>query len=119
MNQRRNFAFGKWGEDQACNFLRRQGFRIIDRNFHTTQGEIDIVATKAGDFYFIEVKTRRKGELATDLAITSAKRRKFNKTVLRYCFVKNVTQGSFITAWLLVVYNSATKSVSFRLAVFV
>ncbi len=109
--------FGDWGESQACMFLERKGFSVLDRNYHTTAGEIDIVAKKCDDFYFIEVKTRRAGELANDLAVTKSKLYKLNKTVKQYCYRKNITEGSTILASLLVVTDNIKKSVSFRLAV--
>lgn len=107
---------GAWGEEQACLFLGRQGFRVLSRNFHTTSGEIDIVAQKGDDYYFIEVKTRRVGEMATDLAVTPTKLRRFRKAVLTYCYRYNIAEGSFIIASLMVVVEPAAKHVSFRLA---
>lgn len=115
--QGRNKKLGAWGEDQACLFLARKGFRVIDRNFQTTQGEIDIVAIKGGDYYFVEVKTRAAGDLATDLAVTERKKYKLRKTVKRYCYERNVRTGSFILASLMVIITHATKTIDFRLAV--
>jgi len=65
---------GDWGEDIACAFLRKKGFEIVERNFFTPAGEIDIVAKHSGDYYFVEVKTRRESALATDLAIHPVKK---------------------------------------------
>ncbi len=51
---------GNMGEDIACFFLKRQGFDVLDRNYQKRWGELDIVATKRGEFakfHFIEVKT--------------------------------------------------------------
>ena len=48
---------GKIGEDIACQFLIRKGFRILDRNYRKEYGEIDIVAEKSGIVRFVEVKT--------------------------------------------------------------
>ncbi len=109
--------FGVWGETHACLFLQRQGFLIVERNFFTTQGEIDIVAKKGGDYYFIEVKARKSGELATDLAITSQKKYRLAKTIKTYCYRRNITEGSFIAAGLLVTVDKAKRRVLFRLAV--
>lgn len=109
---------GDWGEEMACAFLRRQGFTVVERNFHTPAGEIDIVARHRGDYYFIEVKTRSKGPWATDGAITPAKKRKFSKAVKAYCYKRRLPETGIITAGLLVVYDKMTKEVSFRLAVF-
>ncbi|OGH69482.1 MAG: hypothetical protein A2754_03840 [Candidatus Magasanikbacteria bacterium RIFCSPHIGHO2_01_FULL_47_8] len=114
---RRNKDFGDWGEEQAAQFLRRQGFVVIDRNYHAVAGEIDIVAKKGGDYYFIEVKTRRAGELANDLAVTAAKRRKLGRVVKHYCFRHNIMEGSLISASLMVVADKLTRTVQFRLAV--
>jgi putative endonuclease len=48
---RRNKDVGDWGEQQACIFLQRHGFRIVERNYYTTMGEIDVIAVKGNDFY--------------------------------------------------------------------
>lgn len=113
-----NQTIGRWGEEQAVAFLVRRSFTIVERNYHATVGEIDIVARLGEDWYFIEVKTRRAGELANDLSITPAKKRKFEKTVKHYCYKRNVDSGSFILAGLMVVVERSTKTVAFRLAVF-
>ncbi len=114
---RRNKNFGDWGEAQACGFLARQGFYVIERNYHAVAGEVDIVARKGGDYYFIEVKTRRAGELANDLAVTRAKRVKLGRVVKQYCFRRGITDSSIVLASLLVVTNKLAHTVQFRLAV--
>ena len=48
---------GVLGENMACRFLVKQGFKILDRNYSKKWGEIDIVAKKDKIFRFIEVKT--------------------------------------------------------------
>ncbi len=50
---------GAWGEDLAAEFLRRKGFRIVDRNWKCRFGEVDIVAEGGGFLCFVEVKLRR------------------------------------------------------------
>ena len=52
-------ALGTWGEEQAVNYLRKQGMKIIERNFRTPVGEIDIIARDKKYLVFLEVKTRR------------------------------------------------------------
>ncbi|HAA2046827.1 TPA_asm: hypothetical protein GD813_03985 [Campylobacter jejuni] len=47
---------GILGEDKACKFLKKQGFEILKRNFHSKFGEIDIIAKKDEILHFIEVK---------------------------------------------------------------
>ena len=51
--------FGKLGEDKACEYLSGLGYEILDRNYETYSGEIDIVARENGTLVFAEVKTRK------------------------------------------------------------
>lgn len=114
----RGKTIGKWGEDLACAFLERHRFFIKERNFYSTVGELDIVAIKDGDYYFVEVKTRKNGELATDLAITPHKRHKLEKTIRKYCYAHSVPDTGLVLAGLLVIYDLGAKKVSFRFVVF-
>ena len=50
---------GQYGEEQAVRFLRRKGYRIVERNFRCRQGEIDIIARRRTILAFVEVKLRR------------------------------------------------------------
>lgn len=50
--------FGASGEDAACRYFESNGFRIIERNFRTRFGEIDLVAEKGADVFIVEVKSR-------------------------------------------------------------
>ncbi len=50
-------AKGNLAEDKACEFLLSNGFLIIERNFYSRFGEIDIIATKDEVLRFIEVKS--------------------------------------------------------------
>lgn len=51
------------GENLACEYLVRKGYKIIERNFRKKYQEIDIIATHAQGptLVFVEVKTRRSG----------------------------------------------------------
>lgn len=49
---------GKYGEELACEFLRKQGYKIIERNFRIRGGEIDVVALDGQTLVYVEVKTR-------------------------------------------------------------
>lgn len=48
---------GDIGENLACEFLQKRGFKILDRNYLRKWGEIDIVAQKGNIVHFIEVKS--------------------------------------------------------------
>lgn len=57
MDSRR--SLGDQGEDLAAAALKKQGYKILARNYRTPLGEIDLVARHGGALVFIEVKTRR------------------------------------------------------------
>ncbi len=52
-------GLGTWGEQCAKDFLRKMGYSIIESNYRSRTGEIDIVAEENGCLVFVEVKTRR------------------------------------------------------------
>jgi putative endonuclease len=52
---------GGLGEQLAAEHLERRGFRIVERNYRTRWGELDIVACDGRTLVFCEVKTRRAG----------------------------------------------------------
>ncbi|MGO4912598.1 MULTISPECIES: YraN family protein [unclassified Leeuwenhoekiella] len=49
---------GKWGEQFAAEYLEKNGFEILERNWFFAKAEIDIIATKNNELIIIEVKTR-------------------------------------------------------------
>ena len=56
-----NQLLGQTGEELAADYLMKNGFRILSRNWNLHRGcELDIVACKDGLLHFVEVKTRRK-----------------------------------------------------------
>jgi len=71
-----NLRKGKAGEETACRYLRRRGFRILARNYRSPFGELDIVATRGGQIVFCEVKTRTLGDAEEALGSVDATRRR-------------------------------------------
>ena len=72
---------GNEGEDKACAYLIDNSYRIIERNFRTRSGEIDIIAHKDDVLVFVEVKALPSGNaeiLAHELDLR--KQRKIVKT---------------------------------------
>lgn len=56
-NRTNKRKLGDIGENVACDFLKRRGFKIIERNYLKKCGEIDIIARKSGLLHFVEVKS--------------------------------------------------------------
>lgn len=76
-------AKGTIAEEQACSYLRRQGFRIIDRNVSSRFGEIDILAMKEEVLHIVEVKSSPTYTQAVE-NITPDKIRKILMTAQSY-----------------------------------
>src|ERR1041384_5459560 len=77
---------GRVGEDAAAAFLEHRGWTILDRNVRFSRdGELDIVATRAGVLAFVEVKTRRSRTFGLPAeAVTFTKRRRIRALAQRY-----------------------------------
>ena len=70
-------ALGDFGEERAARYLRRRGYRIVERNFRCRQGEIDLIAEGRGFLVFVEVKLRRDERFAEAREfVTAAKQRR-------------------------------------------
>ena len=76
---------GQKGEDLAYRYLKRLGYKILERNYKTPLGEIDIVARLGKTLIFVEVKTRNSSEFGTaKWAVTIQKQRKLSMLALDY-----------------------------------
>ena len=76
---------GKIGELLAVKFLKQKGYQIIEQNYRSTWGEIDLVAQDEDVLVFVEVKTRRSLKFgAPQIAVTNSKQRKMSKAALEY-----------------------------------
>ena len=58
-NRTEKRKLGDIGENVACDFLKKRGFEIKERNYLRKWGEIDIIATKSNLIHFVEVKSAR------------------------------------------------------------
>ena len=81
----RQQQFGKKSERLAVEFLNRMGYRILETNYRSKLGEIDIIAREKGIIVFIEVKARSTGRFGSPKgAVTPAKQRKISMAALDY-----------------------------------
>lgn len=92
-------SLGQLGEDAAMKFLKKQGYKILDRNFQNSigrrKGEIDIIAldNKEKELVFAEVKTREKSKYGNTLPeenITYPKLLKLQKIAQIYINLKKM-----------------------------
>jgi len=78
--------FGKKGEKAAESYLKKQGYRILKKNYRTKIGEIDLIAEHKNVLVFIEVKSRTDAALEHPfMAVTPRKQKKIAQTAS--CFL--------------------------------
>lgn len=90
---------GAEGEQRACDYFISQDYQILERNWRTRRGEIDIILRKGDVLVFVEVKTLPSGELQTLEHVLGAikqkriietskcflnKYRQYNNSIIRY-----------------------------------
>lgn len=80
-----NTSFGTFGENLAAEFLTKNGFEILVRNFRCGKNEIDVIAKKGNVISFVEVKTRKGLEFGHAAeAVTRAKQKELAKAAECY-----------------------------------
>ncbi|MCD6138544.1 MAG: YraN family protein [Deltaproteobacteria bacterium] len=76
---------GVSGESFAVEVLKKNGYQILEQNYRTSLGEIDIIALEGDVLVFVEVKSRRTGQFGSPkLAVTAKKQRKISMVALEY-----------------------------------
>lgn len=87
-------ALGSQGEERVANYLKLEGFVILERNYKKFYGEIDLIAQKKDLIAFVEVKTRKKAYFELSQLITPSKQHKIIKTaqsyIARYHFTNTI-----------------------------
>jgi putative endonuclease len=77
-----SFKVGRHGENIAEEFLVKNGFNVIQKNFHTRYGEVDIICMKGNAVYFYEVKYRKNERYGLgEEAISKTKISKLRKSI--------------------------------------
>ena len=85
MCEQERAARGARGEALAAVYYERGGYRVLERNFRTRQGEIDVIAEKENTLVFAEVKTRTERAIAQPREfVTPQKQRRLILAARRY-----------------------------------
>lgn len=79
--------WGRSGEALAISYLKKKGYKILEKNYRTRFGEIDVIASKEDVLVFIEVKTRNTDVFgAPEESVTVEKQERIKKASL--CYLK-------------------------------
>ena len=103
---------GNDGENRAAAFLESKGFSIIERNWRTNRGEIDIIAFKNDTLVFIEVKTLPNGTLdMIQRELNYQKRERILKTSKRFLLKHRQYSNSYVRFDVIVIDMPGFESV--------
>ena len=84
-------ALGKTGEALAAEHLRQNGYTILQSNYRSRSGEIDIIARHGKTLVFVEVKTRQSRLFGTPAAaVTVKKQAQISRVALEYLARENL-----------------------------
>lgn len=87
---------GKNGEEIAEDYLKRLGYKILERNFLCRQGEIDIVALDKNEIVITEVKTRTSTKYGTPAEAVGFKKQKHLYNTAKYYLYKRNLEEEFV-----------------------
>lgn len=86
-----HLRLGKWGEEVAAVFLRRQGYVIMARDWRSEHRDLDIIACDGDTYVFVEVKTRTSDTLVSPLAaIDEEKMDHLRRSINHYIKSRNI-----------------------------
>lgn len=97
MFNKKNIEVGQKGEDLACDFLEKAGYKIIERNWHYSKNaEIDIIALDNDCIVFVEVKARTNLNYGHPFeAISKTKIQKIKKAISAYLSLSEKSYKDF------------------------
>ena len=77
-------ALGRLGEEMACDFLRSRGHRILERNWHGSHLEVDVISEADDGVHFVEVKTGTGADAAPEEKVDARKQQRISAAALKY-----------------------------------
>ncbi len=87
----RQQLFGKKSESEAISYLKKNGYKILEKNFRTRFGEIDIIAIEKDVIVFVEVKSRKSLNYGHPKeSVDFRKQQKISKVALYYLKKNNL-----------------------------
>ncbi len=87
---------GKNAEEATSEYLRRNGFTILDQNWKTRQCEIDIIARKESCIYFVEVKYRTSASQGDGFEYVTASKQRQMAFAAQYWVTVNNWEDEYV-----------------------
>lgn len=105
-----NKEIGSYGETLSINYLIRNGYFILDKNYRNRLGEIDIICKKDDILVFIEVKSRYTNTYGSPIeSVTYYKQKQIIKISKLYITLKKYTNINIRYDVIEVVFNNKNQ----------
>ena len=86
-----HLLLGCWGEELAVRYLRKKGYDIVERDWHSNHRDIDIIALLDDTLVFVEVKTRRNRDFSEpESAVNYQKQRNLLQSINHFLKTKSI-----------------------------
>lgn len=106
---------GEFGENLAINYLKKNKYKIIDKNIKVSYKEIDIIAKKNNYIIFIEVKTRIANKFANpEEGMNHSKTKNLKKALNIYSKLKNINPEKMQIDLICVLINKEEKKANIK-----
>lgn len=105
-----NRKLGAWYEEEAISMLEKQGAIILERNYRSRVGEIDIIAKEGFFLVFVEVKYRKDPNLGMpEDAVNKSKQKKICMVAKDYFYKRGISMDCPIRFDVVAILGSKTK----------
>ena len=99
-----NKILGNEGEEEATQYLIKNGYKIIERKFLCKRGEIDIIAKDKNTIVFIEVKTRKSIKYGLPAEAVDENKQKHIYKAAEYYLYKNKLEKEYVRIDVIEIY---------------
>ncbi len=106
---------GSYGQKLAVDFLKQRNYQLVESNYYTRQGEIDLIAQKDGQIIFIEVKTRLSDKYGLpEEAVTDRKKEKMHQAAWQYLAKAQINHDNYRFDIIAIVINRSESKAIIR-----
>ncbi|MFH1904683.1 MAG: ribonuclease HII [bacterium] len=114
--QKGKISLGEYGEDFTCRFLKTKRYKIIEKNYRSLWGEIDIIAKDKDTLVFIEVKTRSSDRFGPpESSVTRTKQNRIRRIAEAYIKTSKYQNLCFRFDVVSILFDSKKNMVDFKL----
>ncbi|MEW6089110.1 MAG: YraN family protein [bacterium] len=102
---------GNFAEEEACNLLTREGYKILERNFRFKHQEIDIIALDRETLVFVEVRSRKEGQCPPEDSIGWRKKKNIIRVAQFYLKKKSLNDFSCRFDVVVILYQNGSINI--------